>query len=325
VLNCKHFAINCLKIAIFGANMANKTIVVSGGTGLIGQRLCKTLLDKGYEVRILSRQLNPSMDKRIRSFAWDVSKNVVDERCFEGADAIIHLAGEAIVDKAWTPARKKAIIESRTASIRLIYTALKKSHNTSVKTVISAAAIGFYSDRGDEILSESSPAGEGFLAESCIAWEQAIDEGEALGLRIVKFRTGIVLDLAGGALPPMALPVKFGFGANLGSGKQWISWIHWEDVVNMYVFAVEHTNLQGTYNMAAPEPITNSTFTQALAKQFKRPLWLPGVPSILLKAVLGERSVAILGSTRVAVSKIQDAGFRFNFASISSALKNLYA
>jgi uncharacterized protein (TIGR01777 family) len=325
VLNCKHFAINCLKIAIFEANMANKTIVITGGTGLIGQRLCKTLLDRGYEVRILSRQPNPSIDKRIRSFAWDVYKNVVDERCFEGADAIIHLAGEAIVDKAWTPARKKAIIDSRTDSVRLIYTSLKNSHNASVKSVISAAAIGFYSDRGDEILSESSPAGEGFLAESCIAWEKAIDEGEALGLRIVKFRTGIVLDLAGGALPPMALPVKFGFGANLGSSKQWISWIHWEDVVNMYVFAVEHTNLQGTYNMAAPEPITNSTFTQALAKQFKRPLWLPQVPAILLKAVLGERSVAILGSTRVGVSKIQDAGFKFNFPSISSALKNLYA
>lgn len=319
-----HFANNCLKIAIFETNMTNKTIVVSGGTGLIGQRLCKTLLDKGYEVRILSRQLNPSMDKRIRSFAWDVSKNVVDERCFEGAVAVIHLAGEAIVDKAWTPARKKAIIDSRTDSVRLIYTALN-SYNTSVKTVISAAAIGFYSDRGDELLSENSPAGKGFLAESCIAWEQAIDEGEALGLRIVTFRTGIVLDVAGGALPPMALPVKFGFGANLGSGKQWISWIHWEDVVNMYLFAVEHSNLQGTYNMAAPEPITNSTFTQALAKQFKRPLWLPQVPAILLKAVLGERSAAILGSTRVAVSKIQDAGFKFNFPSISSALKNLYA
>lgn len=319
-----HFANNCLKIAIFETNMTNKTIVVSGGTGLIGQRLCKTLLDKGYEVRILSRQLNPSMDKRIRSFAWDVSKNVVDERCFEGAVAVIHLAGEAIVDKAWTRARKKAIIDSRTDSVRLIYTALN-SYNTSVKTVISAAAIGFYSDRGDELLSENSPAGEGFLAESCIAWEQAIDEGEALGLRIVTFRTGIVLDVAGGALPPMALPVKFGFGANLGSGKQWISWIHWEDVVNMYLFAVEHSNLQGTYNMAAPEPITNSTFTQALAKQFKRPLWLPQVPAILLKAVLGERSAAILGSTRVAVSKIQDAGFKFNFPSISSALKNLYA
>lgn len=305
--------------------MANKTIVVSGGTGLIGQRLCKTLLDKGYEVRILSRQPNPSMDTRMHSFAWDVSKNVVDERCFEGADAIIHLAGEAIVDKAWTPARKKAIIDSRTDSVRLIYTSLKNSHNASVKSVISAAAIGFYSDRGDEILSESSSAGEGFLAESCITWEQAIDGGEALGLRIVKFRTGIVLDVAGGALPPMALPVKLGFGANLGSGKQWISWIHWEDVVNMYVFALEHTTLQGTYNMAAPEPITNSAFTQALAKQFKRPLWLPGVPSMLLKAVLGERSVAILGSTRVAVSKIQDAGFKFNFATISSALKNLYA
>lgn len=305
--------------------MANKTIVVSGGTGLIGKRLCKTLLDRGYEVRILSRQTNPSIDKRIGSFAWDVSKNIIDEHCFEGADAIIHLAGEAIVDKAWTPARKKAIIESRTASIQLIYTALKNSHNTSIKTLISAAAIGFYSDRGDELLTENSSAGEGFLAESCIAWEQAIDEGEALKLRIVKFRTGIVLDVEGGALPPMALPVKLGFSANLGSGKQWISWIHWEDVVNMYLFAIEHTELKGAYNMAAPEPITNKEFTKALAKQFKRPLWLPGVPSILLKTILGERSAAILGSTRVAVSKIQDAGFKFNFPTISSALKNLYA
>jgi len=325
VLNCIHLADNCLKIAIFETNMTNKTIVVSGGTGLIGQRLCKTLLNKGYNVHILSRKANQQIDKRIRFFTWDVAKNELDERCFEGAMAIIHLAGEAIVDKAWTPARKKAIIDSRTDSIRLIYTALKNSQNTSIKTIISAAAIGFYSDRGDEILTESSPAGKGFLAESCIAWEQAIDEGEALGLRIVKFRTGIVLDLAGGALPPMALPVKLGFGANLGSGKQWISWIHWEDVVNMYVFALENTGLRGTYNMAAPEPITNSTFTQALAKQFKRPLWLPGVPSILLKVVLGERSAAILGSTRVAVSKIKDAGFKFNFPSISSALKDLYA
>ncbi|MFM6953387.1 MAG: TIGR01777 family oxidoreductase [Sphingobacteriaceae bacterium] len=304
--------------------MANKTIVISGGTGLIGQRLCKALLDKGHTVRILSRSATPNIDKRITAYTWNVDKNELDARCFEGADVVIHLAGEAIVDKPWTSARKKAIIESRTASIRLIYSALKNSKNNSVKTLISAAAIGFYSDRGDEILNESSPAGTGFLAESCIAWEQAIDEGEVLGLRIVKFRTGIVLDKEGGALPPMALPVKLGLGASLGSGKQWISWIHWQDVVNMYVFALEQGTLKGVYNMAAPEPITNKAFTQALAKQFKRPLWLPGVPSILLKAILGERSVAILGSTRVQVAKIQEAGFSFLYPSISSALKELY-
>lgn len=316
---------NCIKLAIFGSIMANKTVLISGGNGTIGRRLSEALLQKGYAVHILSRKAHPSTNDRIKPFVWNVDRNELDERCFEGVDTLIHLAGEGIVDKPWTKARKKAIIESRTKSIQLLYSRLKNSKNTSLKTVLSAAAVGYYSDRGDEILDENSPAGKGFLAESCRMWEQAIDEGSALGLRIVKFRTGIVLDTAGGALGPLAFPVKYGLGSALGSGKQWISWIHWEDVVNMYVFALENEQIKGIYNMAAPAPATNIDFTKALAKQFKKPLWLPAVPSFVLKLLLGERSATILGSTRVSVNNIQTAGFRFRFATLASALKNLYA
>lgn len=316
---------NCLKLAIFEPKMANKTVLISGGSGLIGQRLSKELLEKGYTVHILSRKAKPATDSRIKIFSWDVAAMELDNRCLEGVDAIVHLAGEGIVDKAWTPARKKAIIESRTQSIRLLYKALKDTKNTSVKAVISAAAIGFYSDRGDEILDENSPAGQGFLAESCIAWEQAIDEGLTMKLRLVRFRTGIVLDPAGGALKAMALPTKWGLGSPLGSGKQWLSWIHWKDVVSMYLFAIENEKLEGIYNMAAPEPATNAHFIKALAKQFNKPFFLPAVPTFLLKILLGERSATILGSTRVSVHKIQEAGFTFRFSSLAAALKNLYA
>lgn len=316
---------NCIKLAIFGSIMANKTVLISGGNGTIGRRLSEALLQKGYTVHILSRKARPSTDNRIKNFVWNVAKNELDERCFDGVETLIHLAGEGIVAKPWTEARKKAIIESRTKSIQLLYTRLKNRKDSTLKTVLSAAAIGYYSDRGDEILDENSTAGKGFLAESCSTWEQAIDEGSTLGLRIVKFRTGIVLDTAGGALGPLAFPVKLGLGAALGSGKQWISWIHWADVVNMYLFALENEQITGTFNMAAPEPATNIDFTKALAKQFKKPLWLPAVPSFALKLLLGERSAAILGSTRVSVRKIQSAGFHFHFATLSSALKNLYA
>lgn len=301
-----------------------KTILVTGGSGLIGRHLCQSLIDKGHAVHLLSRKSNPNVDQGIKSFVWDVTKGVLDEACLEGVDTIIHLAGEGIADKRWTKARKKAIIESRTESIRLLYQAIAKNPASSVKHVISAAAIGYYADRGNDLMTEESLPGNGFLAESCIAWEQAVDEGGKLGLKIAKFRTGIVLDPAGGALLQMARPVKFGMGAALGSGKQWISWIHWKDVVKMYKFALEN-QLEGTYNMAGPQPATNLELTKAIAKQFKMPLWLPPVPAFALKLALGEMSTAVLGSTKVNADKIQQAGFQFDFPDLADALKDLYA
>lgn len=305
--------------------MTNKTILITGGTGLIGKRLCRQLLDKGYRIHLLSRSSKPDSDPRIKTFVWNVEKNEIDERCIEGVEAVIHLAGEGIVDKRWTEQRKHDIISSRTESIRLIYELIKKQTSLSVKHIISAAAIGFYADRGNELLKEESLPGKGFLAESCIAWEQAVDEGEKFGLRIVKFRTGIVLDPAGGALAEIARPVKFGLGAALGSGKQWVSWIHWKDVLNMYEFALENEKIAGVYNMAAPHPATNLELTKAIAHQFKMPLWLPSVPAFALKLAMGEMSAAVLGSTRVSTQKIIEAGFSFDFPELEPALNDLYA
>lgn len=305
--------------------MTNKTVLITGGTGLIGKHLCRQLLDKGYHIHLLSRKANPSADSRIKSFIWDVKNGIIDKNCIDGVDTIIHLAGEGIVDKRWTKQRKKDIIDSRTESIRMIYSLVKNTPSAYVKSIISAAAVGFYADRGDEILTEKSTAGNGFLAESCIAWEDAVDEGEALNLRIVKFRTGIVLDPEGGALLEIARPVRFGLGAALGSGKQWVSWIHMQDVIDMYLFALENESLKGVFNMAAPHPVTNLGLTQAIAKQFNRPLWLPAAPAFIFKLAMGEMSAAILGSTRVDVKKIENAGFKFAFPELAPALKDLYA
>ncbi len=316
---------NCLKIAIFECTMTNKTVLVTGGTGLIGKHLCRQLLDMGYRIYLLSRQAKPATDPRIKTFRWDIGQKSIDHACIADVDTVIHLAGEGIVDKRWTPQRKKDIIDSRTESIRLIYELIKNTPNTTVKNIISAAAIGFYADRGDEMLTEESTAGNGFLAESCIAWEKAVDEGESLGLRIVKFRTGIVLDTEGGALAEIARPVKFGLGAALGSGRQWVSWIHWKDVVKMYLFALENSNLKGTFNMVGPHPVTNLELTKAIARQLKKPLWLPAVPGFVLSLAMGEMSAAVLGSTRVTAQKIQETGFEFDFPELELALKDLYA
>ena len=257
-----------------------------------------------------------------KTFYWDVAKREIDGDCIDNVDMIIHLAGEGIADKRWTSERKKAITESRTESIRLIYDLLKKKKN-NVKSIISASAIGYYSDRGDELLTEDSNPGDDFLANCCAKWEAAADEGVQLGLKVVKFRTGVVLD-KGGALAKMAAPIKWCAGSPLGSGKQWIPWIHIQDVIDMYLFAIENENINGVYNMVAPNPVTNKQLTKAIAKQLHRPLWLPNVPAFVLKLLLGEMSAIALGSTRVSAQKIEDAGFKFRYPYIAEALKEIY-
>jgi len=172
-------------------------------------------------------------------------------------------------------------------------------------------------------MTEDSPPSNDFMAKCCIAWENAVDEGVALGLRIVKFRTGVVLD-NGGALAKMAMPVKLYAGSPLGSGKQWIPWIHSQDVVDMYIYAIENENFAGVYNMVAPNPVTNEQLTQAIAKQLHKPLWLPNVPTFFLKFLLGEMSTIVLGSTKVSAQKIEDAGFKFKYPVIKEALAEIY-
>jgi uncharacterized protein (TIGR01777 family) len=302
------------------STMDPSSILLTGGTGLIGKTLTAQLLSKGYQVSHLSRK--PGNDPLIKTFLWDVNKGEIDEHCIDGVDLIVHLAGAGIADKRWTDERKKEIIDSRTKSIGLVYQLLRtKKHK--VDTIVSASAIGYYSDRGDELLTEDSTPNNDFMGKCCVEWEAAVDEGKKLNLRIVKFRTGVVLN-NGGALRQMALPVKLCVGSPLGSGKQWIPWIHWQDVVNMYMLAIENGNFTGVYNMVSPNPVTNKQLIQAIAKQLHKPLWAPKVPAFLLKLLLGEMSTIVLGSTKVSAQKIEDAGFSFKYPDIISALKEIY-
>lgn len=301
----------------------SKTILVTGGTGLLGKPLTSHLLEKGYTIHLLSRSDRKSDNVNIKTFTWDVYKREIDPKCINGIDAVIHLSGENIAEKPWTKERKKKIIESRTQSIGLIYDLLRKTKDHQCKAVISASAIGFYSDRGDEVMTEKDKPGNNFLAQSCIAWERAADEGNNLQLRVVKFRTGVVLSADGGAYPQLNQLVKSGFGASLGSGKQWFPWIHIRDVIRMYDFALENEQLKGVYNMAAPNPVTNKELTKAIAKKYKKLLWLPNVPAFVLRVLMGEMSIMVLGSTRTAADKIQKAGFTFDFLTIDDALKNI--
>jgi uncharacterized protein (TIGR01777 family) len=298
-----------------------KHILLTGGSGLIGSELTKHLLDKGYEVSHLSRK--PGNDPNIKTYLWDVTKGLIDEHCIDGVDTIVHLAGAGIAEKRWTDKRKKEIVESRTRSIDLVYHLLRsKAHQ--VKSIISAAATGYYGDRKDELIIEDSPPGNDFLANCCMQWELAIDKGKDLGLRVLKFRTGVVLNEKGGALPLMAKPVKFSVGSPLGSGKQWVPWIHYRDVIDLYIYGIENDELSDVYNMVAPNPVTNKQLTKAIAKQLHRPLWLPNVPATMLKLLLGEMSVIVLGSTKASAQKIETDGFMFKYPIIEAALKEIY-
>ncbi len=299
----------------------HKHVLLTGGTGLIGTQLTQTLLAKGYEVSHLSR--NPGNNPKVKTYLWDVTKGEIDEACIIGVDTIVHLAGAGVVDKRWTDERKKEIIDSRTKSIGLIYQVLRKKNHV-VKTVISASATGYYGDRGAELLTEDSHAENDFLAEVCIKWEAAADEGKDLGLRVVKFRTGIVLDKNGGALPQLANPIKWGVGSPLGSGEQWVPWIHWQDVVKMYVYGIEHATLSGVYNMTAPNPVINKQLAKAVAQQLRKPFWAPNVPVFVLKLIMGEMSLAVLESARTSSKKIEDAGFKFDYPELFDALKEIY-
>jgi uncharacterized protein (TIGR01777 family) len=298
-----------------------KHILITGGSGLVGGDLTRLLLNKGYVVSHLSREAgnNP----KVKTFLWDIHKGKIDEKCVDGVDTIVHLAGAGIADKRWTDKRKKEIIESRTKSIGLIYGLLhNKPHQ--VKSVISAAATGYYNDRGEELLTEESKPSNDFLGNCCVQWEQAVDKGEELGLRVLKFRTGVVLTDKGGALPKLALPIKLGLGSPLSSGKQWVPWIHHQDVIDLYFYGIENAGLKGIYNMVAPNPVTNKQLTKAVAMQLHKPLWLPNVPAFALKLLLGEMSTIVLSSSKISAQKIEATGFKFKFPEIESALKDLY-
>jgi uncharacterized protein (TIGR01777 family) len=298
-----------------------KRVLITGGSGSVGKSLSQLLISKGYEVAHLSRSI-ASLPK-IKTYLWNVEQNQIDAECIDGVNVIVHLAGAGIADSRWTEERKKTLIESRTKSIQLVYQLLKLSPH-QVKTVVSASASGYYSERGDHLMKETDSPNTDFLAECGVLWENAVDEAKDLGIRVVKFRTGVILDKNSGALPKIAAPIKFGFGSPLGDGKQWTSWIFIDDVAEMYLKGIEDEALQGAYNMSTPNPITNKELTIAIAQKFNKPLWLPNVPSFILKLIFGEMSAVVLGSTKMDVNKIEQTGFKFKFPTIKSALNKIY-
>jgi uncharacterized protein (TIGR01777 family) len=298
--------------------MAN--VLISGGTGLIGRALVKKLQDKGYSVGVLSRS-GKKDTSTVRFFLWDPDNNSIDQEAVDWADHIISLAGENVAQR-WTSSAKKRILDSRIDGTLLFRDALAKRKNL-LKSFISSSAIGYYgSDTGDAELDEQSPLGTGFLAEVVDKWEGAIDECAPYAERTVKVRTGIVLANEGGALKKMITPIKFGIGSPLGSGKQWMSWVHISDLVNMYVFALE-SSIKGVFNGVAPNPEQNQGFSEQLAKVLGKPFFFPNVPGFVLKLLLGDMSSMVLGGNRVLPIAFQQEGFKFEYNKLDEALAAL--
>ncbi|MBS1933230.1 MAG: TIGR01777 family oxidoreductase [Bacteroidetes bacterium] len=305
------------------------TVTITGGTGLVGTALTKMLVAKGYEVIILSR--NTSGEKitfpNVNYAIWDIEKQVIDENAINKADYIVHLAGAGVAEKRWSTKRKNEIVESRTQSAALIVKSLKEIPN-QIKAIISASAIGWYGADTPETISkpftETKPADNEFLGETCRLWEESIAPVTSMHKRLVIFRTGIVLDANGGALKEFLKPLRSGIAAILGSGKQIISWIHIDDMCRLYMDAIENERLQGVYNAVAPKPVTNRTLVLELAKQLKGKYFIPvHVPAFVLKIMLGEMSIEVLKSANVSAEKISKTGFQFLYPSIESALNNL--
>jgi len=299
------------------------TVLITGAKGLIGTPLTKLLLSQGNIIHTLSR--NPTnKNSAVKEFGWEVENCNIDERSMEGVDAIIHLAGENIGAKPWTRKRKHTIISSRTKSLELLCKIIKTRTDSRVKTLISASAVGYYGDREEEILTENSHPGTSFLADTCVQWEQSADLAATLGIRVVKLRTGVVLAKEGGALPKIAGPVKSGFGTILGSGKQWMPWVHLHDAVHAYAHALSNEQMEGAYNLSSPHPVTNKAFTETLAAIHRKKIWLPNVPDLALRIALGEMKAIVLSSNRTDSTKLQNTGFNFKYQILPEALHNLY-
>ncbi|QEC68837.1 TIGR01777 family protein [Panacibacter ginsenosidivorans] len=303
-----------------------KTVLITGGTGLIGKALTAMLISKGYEVIILSRSARTSDHKSVSYASWDVEKDAIDIAAIQKADYIIHLAGAGVADKRWTKKRKQEILQSRTKSGELLIKTLRENEN-KVKAFISSSAIGWYGPDNDASLKtgfkEDAPSSDDFLGNTCQQWEQSTKPMETLGKRLVYLRTGIVLSNDGGALKEFKMPVKFGIAAILGGGKQMISWIHIEDICRMYIYALEN-EINGIFNAVAPKPVSNKTLTLQLAKKMSGSFFIPiHVPAFVLKIVLGEMSIEVLKSATVNDDKIRNEGFRFVFPSIEATLNDL--
>ncbi len=298
--------------------------LITGATGFVGKYVIQALRKKGHEISILTR--NPKSTNKIVNFPcniykWDPEKDFIPKQAFNNVGAIIHLAGENIAGGRWTKSKKEKIKRSRV----LITKNLMKQVITlkqKPKVIVSASAIGFYGDNGDSFIDESSPPGIGFLSKLCQSWEKATLPLAQHEIRTVALRIGMVLGHGGGAIKRILPPFRFALGGRLGTGTQWMSWIHVEDLANLFVYSIENTNLNGIYNAVSLSPVTNSDFTKTLSRVINQPADLP-VPALALKLIFGEMSQILLNSQRVSNKKIMQTGFRYKYNELEIALEEI--
>lgn len=313
-------------------------IVVTGATGFVGPPLGAELIGSGHQVTVVSRdkvKAQATLGTQVRSLAWEEAGGTQTPAASAGdwkqavadADAVINLAGASVGEQRWTPAYKEQIRASRVDTTRKLVEAMRQSERRP-SLFLSASAIGYYGDRKDETLTEASAPGSGFLADVCKAWESEAEKAEALGVRVVRLRLGVVLG-HGGALEkmlhPLPLPInpyKLGAGGPMGSGKQWLSWIHLDDVLGIITWALTNAQAQGAINLTAPNPCTNGEFARALAAVYHRPAALP-VPAFVLRAMLGEFAETLLTGMKVIPAVAEQQGYRFRFPTLEPALKSL--
>lgn len=301
----------------------SKKILITGASGLVGSQLTEMFLQKGYQVVHIGRTKRAGIPPyAVPAFVWDVNKQEFDTEALNGVEVIINLAGAGVADKRWTDSRKRELLESRTKSLALLYKTLSTT-NHQVTAVISASAIGYYGFEGDEVFTEDSKSGSDFLATLTQQWEAEADKLLSLNIRTVKLRIGIVLSDKGGALIEMAKPVRIFAGSPLGNGKQYLSWIHIEDLCAMFLKAAADENLRGVYNAVSGDWVSNKEITKAIGKVLSRPVWPVHVPAFVLKLMLGEMANIVLQGSKVSADKIKQTGFVFKYTKLDESLKSL--
>lgn len=303
-----------------------QTVLITGGTGMVGSSLTQLLLSKGYQVIVLTRQPRISKVPNLSYAVWDIAKGYIDPLAIGKAHTIVHLAGAGVADKRWSKNRKQEIVDSRVLSGALLVKYLTENAH-QVKTLVAASAIGWYGpDNAQSLINgftETDLVDGAFLGDTCKRWEDSVKPIETLGIRLVTLRIGIVLNKQGGALAEFIKPAQFGLATIFGNGKQMVSWVHHHDLCRMILFGIETASLKGVYNAVSPDPISNKDLIIAITKKL-RGFYLPiPVPAFVLEIMLGEMSIEILKSAKVSSTKMQNAGFEFDYPTLHSALNDL--
>jgi uncharacterized protein (TIGR01777 family) len=300
-------------------NQGKAKVLITGGSGLLGTRLTELLLSKGYQVAHLARKRHSK--NGVKVYEWDPSKNKLEKGALHGVDYIIHLAGEGIADKKWTQERKTQILQSRIQGPRFLLEEVKK-HSIALKGFFSASGINYFDQKSDVVFEEQDAPGKDFVADVVVQWEQAAMAFGPL-CRVAMFRFGMILDRNEGGLPKISFPVQFGFGTALGSGKQWMNWIHIEDAARCFVHAIENETIQGPYNAVAPQHVNNKEFTREVGKAIGMPVFMPNVPAFVLKLVFGELSELVKQGSRASSKKLSNSGFIFHHPELREALQSI--